>query len=247
MPVGFTKVVANYLQLADGTPIDNATICFTPINSATRQPISFRAGGNEGPVSFLTVRAPVSGGAFSIELADTALTYPIHLGYAVTLYDNLTGSSLLGPGYECIQPTGTAWSLDTYEPNLGTLVTIQQGPQGEPGIPGGVAGTMFDCTPPGAVDGTIATFMLPGSPAILFLTRNGVRQMLGTDYTIVGSTVTFAPTSVPQPNDILWATGVTPTDTGSASNTVLNQIQLLDQVDNQVYTYVSRYGQLDRL
>ncbi len=241
MPVGFTTVSGNNLQDATGALLSGATIKFQPVSSITGAPLCFRAGGLGGATSFEVVSAEVTGGAFSIQLCDTALTFPANIGYAVTVADDLTDGLLLF--HACIQPTGTTWSLDSYEPNVAPQATIQVGPQGQPGIPGGVAGSMFDAAPTGSIDGTNAAFTLPGSPAILFLSKNGIRQIPGVDYTLVGGTVTFAVASVPQVGDSLWASGVTP----ASSTAALTRITMIDQADNQTYTYVSRYGELEKL
>lgn len=251
MPVGYTQVTAQYIQDSCGNLISNATAFFQPVSSVTGMPISFRAGGNEGAVMMVPVAALVSYGTLSIQLVDTSTTFPVNIGYSVRVIDNITGNSLLGPGYGCIQPSGASWSLDTYEPNLGTLVTVQTGPQGAPGIPGGVAGTMFDTQPTGTVDGTNATFSLPGAPAILILTKNGLRQNSGTDYTLSGETITFTVSAVPQAGETLWATGITPAavTTTSATSTVsgvLSEVLLAD-TDGNTYAYGSRYGQLSSL
>lgn len=127
---GFTTVSASHLQDATGTVIANATISFTPVDNSGR-PISFRSGGNgEGQTAFRPVTATVKDGSFSLELADTSLTVPVNIGYSVKVIDKETGNSLLGPGYTCVQPTGDAWSFDTYVPNLSPQLTIQSGPDG---------------------------------------------------------------------------------------------------------------------
>jgi hypothetical protein len=59
--------------------------------------------------------------------------------------------------------------------------------------------------PGGAVDGTNKAFTLqhpPDPAASLILTRNGLVQKLGLDYSLNGATVTFIP-NVPQPGDLL--------------------------------------------
>jgi len=136
-PTGFTTVSAALLQDASGNLITNATIFFSPVaNNGT--PISFRAGGAEGQVSARCVQAPVVNGVFSIVLADTTLTTPINVGYSVSCICNLSGRELLGAGYGCVQPSGSTWSFDTYQPNLAPQVTIQTGPRGPQGDVSGI-------------------------------------------------------------------------------------------------------------
>ena len=127
MPTGYTTVSASYLQDATGTPITNATISFQPVDNKGN-PLSFRAGGTSGQVISQPVTATVTAGAFSLSLADTTLTTPANVGYAVTVKDNITGKSLLGNGYGCVQPSGSTWSLDSYVPNVAHQAIIQYGP-----------------------------------------------------------------------------------------------------------------------
>jgi|GEM_PF-6815994 len=128
MPTGYTIVSGSALKDSTDTLVTNATISFQPVSN-TGVPIAFMAGGG-GQTIFKAVSAPVTAGVFTIQLADTTLTTPVHIGYAVTVTDNLTGDQLLGPGYGCIQPFGAAWNFDTYVPNLPAQTTIQLGPNG---------------------------------------------------------------------------------------------------------------------
>lgn len=60
--------------------------------------------------------------------------------------------------------------------------------------------------PAGAINGSNATFTLqnlPAPTASVAVYRNGIRQNLGGDYTISGSTITFLAQSVPLPGDVL--------------------------------------------
>lgn len=133
MAAGFTTVSAAHLQDATGTVIAKATIYFLPVSPSTGRPISFRAGGALGATVAVAVSAVVAAGAFNIQLADTTLTLPVNIGYKVTVLDNVTGDSLLGPGYGCVQPSGSTWSLDSYQPNLAAEVAVQYGPEGPAG------------------------------------------------------------------------------------------------------------------
>ena len=56
-------------------------------------------------------------------------------------------------------------------------------------------------TPAGTINGTNATFTLVAAPspaASLLLLRNGLVQKSGVDYTLSGSTITFASGAIPQ-------------------------------------------------
>ena len=147
MSTGLTTVSAANLCDATGTKIANATIWFKPVYSGGRG-ASFELGGTaSGAVTSAPVSAKVVNGVFSIVLADTLLTTPANIGYSVTVLDNSTGDSLLGPGYACIQPTGAAWSLDTYIPGLDALQSFIVGAQGPIGPSGGPVGP---AGPPGS-------------------------------------------------------------------------------------------------
>jgi hypothetical protein len=80
-------------------------------------PVSFRINGS-GQAITRRVSAPVANGEFSIVLADTTLTDPVDIAYNVTVVDGFTGDQLLGPGYECFQPSGEAVNFDAFEPML---------------------------------------------------------------------------------------------------------------------------------
>ena len=142
MATGYTTVSATKLSDSSGNLISNAVITFTPC-STSGAPISFQVGGG-GQASNAPVSAPVTNGAFSIQLADTTLTEPQNVCYRVqvqgrTFSAGIPPVQLLGPGY-LIQPSGATWSLDGFVPNLATLALIQTGPQGPQGLPGTLSG-----------------------------------------------------------------------------------------------------------
>jgi hypothetical protein len=159
-PLGYVSVYSENLQDSTGTKVASATISFTPTNNSGI-PISYKVNGN-GQASERPVTALVTNGAFTILLADTALTSPQNVCFNVTAIDNVTNRQLLGPGYSCIQPAGSgvavtgtnAWCsaatgsaggtcfFDILTPNLAALAVIQQfptgpiGPQGPTGATG---------------------------------------------------------------------------------------------------------------
>jgi hypothetical protein len=63
--------------------------------------------------------------------------------------------------------------------------------------------TPFSQTPTGVINGSNTAFTLTHSPQILFLTRNGVQLVVGTDYTLSGTNLTM--TAAPQTGDIFNA------------------------------------------
>ncbi len=186
MPVGYTIVSASKLQDASGTLIDDALILFTPANM-NGTPVSFRAGGTHGQVSSSPVSAAVTNGAFEAQLADTTLTLPANVGYRVTVVDNVSGRELLGPGYDCVQPSGETWSFDDYQPNLAGLIPVQYGPQGP-------SGTVAVGSVTTVAQGSSASVVNSGTPsnAVLnFTLPQGPPGPAGTT-TMTGSTGSFA-------------------------------------------------------
>jgi hypothetical protein len=142
MATGYTTVSASKLTDASGNPLNNATISFTPC-SASGAPLSFQVGG-QGQAISAPVSANVVNGAFTIQLADTSLTLPQNICFAVKIVSRLStagalAQQLLGPGY-LIQPSGSTWDFDAFEPNLPTLALIQTGPQGAAGTDGSLNG-----------------------------------------------------------------------------------------------------------
>jgi len=182
VPYGYSQVSSS-ITMDGGVVVANSTIYFAPVSNSGA-PISFRAtgayaDGQQGPGAFT---AQVLAGAFSILLPDPALTSPSNICYSVTIIDNVTGNSHLGPGYTCVQPVGTGggpgagWcsgatssqggtcNFDLYTPNLAPLVAVQTGPTGSAGATGatGATGAKGD---PGTVTaiGVNGDFDVPGT------------------------------------------------------------------------------------
>ena len=135
MATGYTTVTAAHLQDATGTPISNATISFTPVGNDGK-PLSFRSGGSLGQTVVTPITAIVTGGAFSVTLADSTLSTPVNIGYKVTVVDNASGDCLLGSGYGCFQPSGNSYDFDNYIPNSPSQAAFipVAGPTGASGI-----------------------------------------------------------------------------------------------------------------
>jgi hypothetical protein len=100
---------ASHLQDSTGTVVANATISFTPVTNAGL-PISYKVNGLGQAVDRVVTTLVTSGG-FSIQLADVSLTQPSNVCYATTVRDNVTGKQLLGPGYNCVQPSGSGAAI----------------------------------------------------------------------------------------------------------------------------------------
>jgi hypothetical protein len=135
---GYVTVSATYTGGVDNL-VASGTICFAPATSSG-QAASFRAAYS-GQIMTTPVCATVTNGVFTVDLPDTAISSPANVCYNVTVTDNVTGNSLLGPGYGCVQPQAQAinyWcnpatkvcNFDQYNPNLQPNVTVQTGPTG---------------------------------------------------------------------------------------------------------------------
>jgi hypothetical protein len=154
IPLGYVQISSSNLQNSTGALEANGTITFAPVNAAG-VPISYQVNGN-GQAFYTPVSTSIANGAFSLRLADTALTAPANICFSVTAKDNVSGNNLLGPGYTCVQPAGSgtavtggnAWctaasgssggtcNFDFYTPNLASLVVVQTGPTGATGAAG---------------------------------------------------------------------------------------------------------------
>jgi hypothetical protein len=154
------------------------------------------------PYSFPIVNGAIVPDSTGItpQLPDVSLTYPQNIGYLVSIIDPLTGCNILGSGY-VIQPTGASFDFDTYEPQLGTMVTIAPGS----GDASGLTGVVTEEIPSGTLNGTNPTFTLahePNPPSSAKLYLNGLRLLKGTAYTVSGNTITYETTSIPLSGDI---------------------------------------------
>jgi hypothetical protein len=138
-PAGTVSVTATNVVDSTGTKLISGTIYFAPVDNSG-VPLSYQLGGL-GQTLVNPVAATITNGAFSINLPDTSITAPANVCLSTTVIDNSTGSSVLGGGYTCLQPTsvnagwcsGTICNFDLYVPNSAPNAIIQTGPQGPPG------------------------------------------------------------------------------------------------------------------
>jgi hypothetical protein len=153
MPTGYTTVTASKIQDASGALLAGGRVTFYPVSSQG-VPISAIADPADGGgailqsgVVFLVVNGAITTDLFGNppQVADTSLTSPQNIAYRITITD-ASGVDVQGPGYGLVQPTGTTWSLDTYQPNNGSLTTTvvgATGPAGPPGSPSPSSGMVL--------------------------------------------------------------------------------------------------------
>lgn len=127
-------VSGSHVQDSTGALVSNATISFAPVDNSGNA-ISYRINGaNGGQSIFSPASATVTNGAFSLSLPDTSTTQPQNVCFSVKITDNVTGNSLLGSGYSCVQPTsvtngwcsGSTCNFDNYSPGLASLPLTSQ-------------------------------------------------------------------------------------------------------------------------
>ena len=154
VPLGYGSVSSSGLSYFGGptgpVAVTNATTTWAPVDNSG-SPISARINGSGQRVA-TPVSAQVTSGAFSLVVADTALTNPSNICYLVTVTDNLTGNAELNKGFTCLQPAGSgtavtgsnSWctaaigsvggscDFDLYVPNIPdvALTSIVTGPAG---------------------------------------------------------------------------------------------------------------------
>ena len=137
MPTGLTLITGSNFRNAAGQPLASGRMYCWPVNNDS-QSISGKAGTAGGgailntAVVFLIVNGAITTDTAGnpAQLYDSMLTNPANLGYRVRIVDTSNNSEALGPGYDCVQPSGASWSFDTFTPPQPALTTITAGPQG---------------------------------------------------------------------------------------------------------------------
>lgn len=138
----------------------------------------------------------------------TATTGPISESAVTNLVSDLNARPVRGPGYglNAVAMVDQNGQLETVVGNLGDCVFVDgtTGPCAQAvTLPAFINGEV----PGGTVNGLNATFTLANSPSgsSLLLFRNGILLQAGLDYSLTGSTIQFAATAIPQPQDTLLA------------------------------------------
>ena len=124
-PLGFTTLTSAATQDAAGNLL-TGTLEIVPTDG-NDNPITARAGGAGGQITTTPAIVQVVGGAITgpiiapattpapVEIPDTSLTVPTNLSYRFTLKDS---SGKIVSVLKGVQPSGSTWSLDTFDPNV---------------------------------------------------------------------------------------------------------------------------------
>jgi hypothetical protein len=179
-------VSGSQINDSTGTPLASGTIQFAPVD-LNGHPLSYKIGG-KGQTLSSPVTATVTAGTFSIALPDVSATNPVNVCFSVTVVDNVTGASVLGPGYTCVQPssalpspswcTSSVCSFDNYIPNNPALPIETVGGAGGTTFNGGVVPNGIQAPTLAAGDGLIEMGPDTGSVGKDALTFNGSLDIL---------------------------------------------------------------------
>jgi hypothetical protein len=197
-PLGYVTLSASKISDSTGAKLANGTIKFAPVDN-NGKPISYQPGGTGQHLS-KPVTTLVTNGAFTIQIADSGQTKPANVCFSVTITDNVSGASVLGPGYTCMQPMGAfgatpatfctasgvsgqggTCNFDLFVPNLAGNIMVQTGPPGPPG-PAGSSGA------PGP-PGTIANFSGNSQGGAMMASINSQINVKAAPYNAVGDCV----------------------------------------------------------
>jgi hypothetical protein len=230
VPLGYVQLSGSNLQDSTGTLLANATISFAPVNNAG-QPISYQVNGH-GQAMFIPVYALVTNGAFTVLIADSSLTNPVNVCYSVSVVNNVSGQSVLGGGYNCLQPSGSGlavtggnpWctaagsyggtcNFDLYVPNEAGLVVEQPGTPGATGPPGPAS------TVPGPA-GTTPTFTI-GTVTNLSYGSNATATVSGGPAYTLSFGIPAGAQGATGSTGATGAAGTTPTFTIGTVNTLI--------------------------
>jgi len=112
-----------------GKLLVNGLIRFQSVTSSGDE-ISVVIGDGGGLELLGSFSAFISNGVFTINLPDTTKTNPSNIGFKVTVKNLDTSEMVLGPGYECYQPSVSGTTFDLVPPNVPRSLTVQYGPPG---------------------------------------------------------------------------------------------------------------------
>ena len=121
-----TQMTATNTVDASGSLLALGEYTFTPTDGhGNLQAFRFPSGGQgtTASISCLVVNGAITTTTTGspCQLANTALTNPQNLCYQMAITDSSNSGALVRPVDNCVQPTGSTFSLDTFIPNNTTL------------------------------------------------------------------------------------------------------------------------------
>src|SRR5579864_2588960 len=104
-----------------GALLVQGKICFTAADG-NGNPLNFQAGGG-GQVLLRPICRPVANGAISgtLQVANPANTSPVGITYTITVFDTTISTTIPQLTYKLVQPTGSTWSFDSFQPSPPSL------------------------------------------------------------------------------------------------------------------------------
>jgi hypothetical protein len=194
----YTTVTGSKVQDANGNLLASGEITWVPTD-ANGQIINAQAGGG-GQINARGVTCGIANGAITppCQIADTSLTSPRNLCFAVTWTDTKSREQL--GRYPCVQPSGATFDFDNYVPTVPNL-PLGQTISYLTVMDLDITGTCTGCgSSSGSYSyGEVVSFAgssgnLRHLPVLFFsLFRNGQRLTLGAlnDFTISGTQITL--------------------------------------------------------
>ncbi len=210
---------ASQIKDVAGNLLATGTVCAQVTSNS--QPYSVELSGG-GHTTKPAVCAPVTNGAFTINLPNTAFSQPKNACIAVTVFSPDSQDPILSDGFECVQPSNimtdtlghatpaSIWcstvscNFDLYQPNLPTQAPVSPGPVGPP--PTVLPGTMTV----GSNAGDFGVTLTPSGTGIYAINFKLPLAPSATDTTklpLTGGAIS-GPTTVPALNGVQVVDGV---------------------------------------
>lgn len=220
----YVTVSASQIHDSGGNLLAGGTIAFQAVD-ANGNPIAYQAGGGGSVINWPLVFT-ITNGAFTGTLANSALTNPVNVCFAVTV-KNTQNQILIGgnpnSGYQCVQTNTTnfwcsasACNFDQYFPQANGIPVVPLPPPTSLSL-GGLY--LLSCTPPKLVSGVDANGRIICTNA-----GSGTGDVNGPGSSVAGNLAAFADTS-----------GILLQDSGLATANIVQQTS--NGAANQVCTY----------
>ena len=225
-------VTSSTIEDLSGSPLATGQACFLATDNQGN-PISSRAPAS-GQFMRRAKCVTVTAGALTVTLPNTALTSTANLCLQLTVTDTSNGQVVLDKGYECLQPSPTAYwcasaacNLDNFTPNNAPNVAVTAGPPG----PGCSTGTgtcvmtvpiQLPADPTAALNAATKQYVDSHAGSSATATAS---QMAWTDVAAWGDSLTYgtgamgAASGTPYPSQLAALMGVSVFNGGVGGNT----------------------------